>query len=249
MPEDFYYLNPADSERVLSEVWGNPPGSTVLGMLFPASKTPFDSDSWAVTVDYQEDGYVSDDNANDIDYDELLVGMKKDTKASSDARVAKGYETIELLGWAASPYYDAEARKLHWAKELRFGTQQMTTLNYDIRVLGRKGVLVLSFIANIDQKAEIEENVDTVLALAEFDEGSTYSDFDPDLDKVAAYGIGALVAGKVIAKTGLIAVALVFLKKFGIFILLGIGMLYKGLYSRKKDKAESAQNPREHQDG
>jgi len=40
------------------------------------------------------------------------------------------------------------------------------------------------------------------LALAEFDQGAKYSDFDPDLDDVAAY---ALVAGKVIAKTGFIA--------------------------------------------
>jgi len=165
-----------------------------------------------VTVDYQEDGYVSDANADDIDYEELLGKMKKDTQASSDARVEQGYETIELLGWAASPFYDAEVKKLHWAKELRFGTQEMTTLNYDIRVLGRKGVLLLSFIADIGEKAEVEENVDTVLALAEFDQGWQYSDFDPDLDKVAAYGIGALVAGKVIAKTGLIAMAVVFLK-------------------------------------
>jgi len=88
------------------------------------------------------------ENANDIDYDEMLVEMKKDTKASSDARVEQGYETIELVGWAAKPFYDANERKLHWAKELRFGTQEMSTLNYDIRVLGRRGVLVLSFIAN-----------------------------------------------------------------------------------------------------
>ena len=235
VPESFYYLNPKDSERVLSEVWGNPPGQTVLGMLFPADMTPFDNKSWAVTVDYEEDGYVSDENANDIDYDDLLGQMKKDTQASSDARVKEGYEPIELVGWAASPYYDVDSKKLHWAKEIRFGTQDMNTLNYDIRVLGRKGVLLLSFIAGIDQKQEIESNIDTVLALAEFGEGSKYSDFDPDMDKVAAYGIGALVAGKAIAKTGFLVAALVFLKKFGIFIVIGVGALLKKFFSSKKD--------------
>jgi len=53
VPSSFYYLNPADSEKVLSEVWGNPPGSSVLGMLFPSDMTPFDQESWAVTIDYQ----------------------------------------------------------------------------------------------------------------------------------------------------------------------------------------------------
>ncbi len=83
--------------------------------------------------------------------------------------------------------------------------------------------MILSFIANMDQKPKIESNLDTVLALAEFNEGSRYQDFNPDIDKVAAYGLGALVAGKVMAKTGLLAAALVFLKKFGVFIVIGIG--------------------------
>ena len=82
-------------------------------MLFPANMTPFDNESWAVTVDYEEDGYVSDENANDIDYDDLLIQLKADTQASSDARVVKGYEPIELIGWAAFPYYDVDAKKLH----------------------------------------------------------------------------------------------------------------------------------------
>ena len=42
-----------------------------------------------------------------------------------------------------------------------------------------------------------------VIAFTNFNEGNRYEDFDPELDKVAAYGIGALVAGKVAAKAGL----------------------------------------------
>lgn len=234
VPENFYYLNNKDSEKILVEIWGNPPGQKVLGMLFPAESTPFDQDSWAVTIEYEEDGYVSDEDADEIDYDDLLSQMKKDTLASSKVRVEKGYESIELVGWASSPYYDTAEKKLHWAKEIKFGEQELNTLNYNIRVLGRKGVLVLNFIADIDQKEVIESNIETVLALAEFDQGAQYSDFNPEVDKIAAYGIGALVAGKVIAKTGLIAVALIFLKKFGIFILIGLGALFKGVFSRKK---------------
>jgi uncharacterized membrane-anchored protein len=235
VPASFYYLNSRDSEKVLADVWGNPPGQFVLGMLFPADMTPFEDRSWAVTIEYEEDGYVSDADADEIDYDDLLSQMKDDTLASSKERLKEGYESIELVGWAAPPYYDTNEKKLHWAKEFKFGNQQINTLNYNIRVLGRKGVLVLNFIAGMNQKPVIESNIDTVLALAEFDQGSRYSDFDPDIDTVAAYGLGALVAGKVIAKTGFLAAALIFLKKFGVIIVIGVGLFLKRLFSKKKE--------------
>ncbi len=235
VPDNFYYLNADDTEKVLVDVWGNLPGQQTLGMLFPASSTPFDTDAWAVTIEYEEDGYVADDDAGDINYNDLLSQMQADTQAASKARVEQGYESIELVGWAAPPYYDVNTHKLHWAKEIKFGDQAVNTLNYNIRVLGRKGVLVINFIASIEQKALINTQLDAVLAVAEFDQGSTYADFNPDNDKVAAYGLGALVAGKVLAKTGLLAGALIFLKKFGVLILVGLGAALKGVFSRKKN--------------
>lgn len=239
VPEEFYYLNPSDTEKVLVEVWGNPPGQEKLGMLFPADQTPFDEAPWGVTIDYEEEGYVADDDADDIDYADLLQGMQEDTRLASEERVKMGYEPIELVGWAATPYYDKSSHKLHWAKEIKFGDgEEGNTLNYNIRVLGRKGVLVLNFIAGMEQKALIEQQLPRVLAMAEFDAGSRYEEFNPDLDTVAAYGLGALVAGKVAAKAGLFAAALIFLKKFGILILIALGGLFSKLFKRKGKIAE-----------
>ena len=238
--EDFYFLNSADAEKVLVDVWGNMPGQNVLGMIMPAQYTPFDRESWAVTFEYEQDGYVSDENAQDIDYNELLEQLKEDTKLGSEERVKQGYEPIELIGWAANPYYDSKTNKLHWAKEYKIGEGSEHTLNYNIRILGRKGVLVLNFIAGMEQKAQIEQQLESVLAMANFNEGSRYSDFNPDIDEVAAYGIGALVAGKVLAKTGFIAILLVFLKKFGVFIVVGIGALISKLWKRNKTSDASA---------
>lgn len=235
VPESFYYLNAKDSEIVLSDVWGNPPGQLVLGMLFPADITPFEDRSWAVTIEYEEDGYVSGGDADEINYDDFLSQMKDDTLASSQERVKEGYESIELVGWAAPPYYDSNEKKLHRSKEFRFDDQQINTLNYNIRVLGRKGVLLLNFIAGMNQKQVIDLNIDTVLALAEFGQGSRYSDFDPDIDTVAAYGLGALVAGKVIAKTGFLAAALIFLQNSVSLIVIGVGLFLKRLFSKKKE--------------
>ena len=236
VPDRFYYLSPKDSETVLVTVWGNPAGagSSTLGMLFPEGVTPFDAAGWGVTIRYEEDGYVSDENADAIDYDELLSQMQMDTAAASKRRVAQGYAPIQLVGWAAKPFYDKLTHKMYWAKELKIGDEAQHALNYNIRVLGRKGVLVLNFIAGMAQKDLIDSQLDTVLALADFNQGSRYEDFDPSMDKVAAYGLGALVAGKVIAKTGLIAAALIFLKKFGIIFLAGVGAAFSKLFRNKK---------------
>ncbi len=238
VPDDFYYLNPDDAQKILVEMWGNPPGEKSLGMLFPAGSTPFDDQAWGVTIDYEEEGYVEDTDAAEINYDELLEQMQEDTRAASRERLAAGYEEIELIGWAARPFYDEKAHKLHWAKELAFGPQKTRSLNYNIRVLGRKGVLVLNFIAGMDQLPEIQSNLSNVLAMADFDDGSRYEDFDPEYDKIAAYGIGGLIAGKVLAKTGMFVALLAFAKKFGVIILAAGGALAAKFF-KKKNKAEA----------
>lgn len=240
VPEAYYFLNAQDSQKVLVDVWGNPPDESVLGMLFPQQATPFDSDAWAVTISYEQDGYVKDTEADSINYDELLKQMQKDAIQANQKRQELGYPSIEIIAWASTPFYDKNANKLHWAKELKFKDSEMHTLNYDLRVLGRKGVLVMSFIADMQQLTTIQEKMPEVLAIAEFQEGSRYADFDPELDKVAAYGIGALIAGKALVKTGLIATAIVILKKFGIYIIGALGMLFFNLFKRKKQKASAA---------
>jgi len=235
IPEDYYYLSPEDAQKVLVEAWGNPPGSELpLGMIFPARVTPLAGEAWGVTVDYEADGHVSDQDANEIDYSELLDEMKVDTQQSSEWRVSEGYGAIELVDWAARPYYDEIGKKLHWAKELRFDNSPDTTLNYNIRVLGREGVLVLNFVAGMAQLAQVENALPTVLSMPVFSAGNTYADYDSSLDTLAAYGIGGLIAGKVLAKTGFFVVALIFLKKFGIVLVLGLVALLRRFFGRRK---------------
>jgi len=233
VPENFYYLSPDDTEKVLVKVWGNPPGSKKQGMLFPAGMTPFDRDAWAVTIDYAEDGYVSDKDADKMDYDALLKQMQEAVQENNKQRKKQGYEPISLVGWAAKPYYDKASHKLYWAKEVKFGNDEVNTLNYNIRVLGRKGYLVLNFIAGMDQKPVIDSKIDGVLAMSSFNPGFRYGDFNPKLDKVAAYGIGGLVAGAVLSKTGMFAAALLLLKKLWILLAAGIAAIYGKFFKKK----------------
>jgi len=100
---------------------------------------------------------------------------------------------MTLVGWAERPSYDKANHKLYWAKELKAEGSQQDSLNYNIRVLGRKGVLVLNAVAGMDQIAKIRTEMKQVTAFSEFTDGNRYADFDSHTDKTAEYGIAALV--------------------------------------------------------
>ena len=219
VPNGFRYLDSAQSRRVLTQLWGNPKSET-LGMLFPASRGPLDDQAWAYSISYDPMGYVKDDDADDIDYSELLEEMQNDTQEANKEREAAGFDPFYLLGWAANPYYDKTTHALHWAKSLRFGSSPDTTLNYNVRLLGRKGVLVLNAIGEPAQLPEIKASIPGLLSGVTFARGQQYVDFDADIDEVAAYSIGGLVAGKVLAKVGLFALVLKFWK-LGLLALAG----------------------------
>lgn len=234
IPPEYAYLGPDDAEKVLV-AWGNPPGDGGEGMILPADVGPFTESSWAVLLHYEEDGHVSDDEAAEIDYDELLTDMKATVREESEVRTAAGYGALELLGWAEPPHYDAQARRLYWAKRLQFADSEGETLNYDVRLLGRRGVFSMSAIAAQAQLEQVRAGMPQILTFAEFTEGNRYTDFNPDIDQVAAYGIGALVAGKLAAKTGLLKGLLGLLlasKKLIPVVLIGAWAALKGLFSR-----------------
>ncbi|WP_165370557.1 DUF2167 domain-containing protein [Hymenobacter persicinus] len=211
VPAGFRYLDAKQSERVLTKLWGNPNGES-LGMLFPVAQGPLDDNGWAFVVEYDPSGYVQDDDAADIDYDDLLKEMQNDTEEANEEREKDGYGRVLLVGWAAKPFYDAKLNVLHWAKELRFSTSPENTLNYNVRLLGRRGVLNLNAVGSMGQLPEIRRSIPALITSVEFAKGQQYADFDPKLDEVAAYGIGGLVAGKVLAKVGAFALLAKFWK-------------------------------------
>jgi uncharacterized membrane-anchored protein len=170
VPEGFKYLNIEQSERVLFELWGNPkyPNMT-LGMILPEEQGVLgDEESYVFNIEYDEIGYVKDDDADEIDYDELMDQIKEDVAEENKERIEEGYEPIHVVGWAAEPYYDKNKKILYWAKEIQFGDSEVNTLNYNVRILGRKGVLVLNAIATIPDLAYVQNDIPKVLDIVQF---------------------------------------------------------------------------------
>lgn len=244
----FRYLTPGDTQRLIEDGWGNPPGTGegTLGMIVPTATNPLAEEGWGVVLTYSDDGHISDDDANTINYAELLEQMQKDTRAASEERVKQGHQGMSLAGWAEPPHYDASSRKIYWAKDLVFGDNSAHTLNYYIRVLGREGVLELNAVAGMDQLPQVRENMKQIVTFANFTEGNRYADFNSSTDKVAAYGLAALVAGGVAAKTGLLAkllALLIAMKKLVLVALAGIAAFFGKLFKKKKDSAGGSANP------
>ncbi|MFH6957408.1 DUF2167 domain-containing protein [Flavobacterium aquidurense] len=233
VPKGFKFLNAAQTQDVLSNLWGNPEDKSVLGSLVPDGKGVTHSNSWMFVISYRGDGFVKDDDAGDIDYDDLLKTMKEDVQAENAERKKGGYPEVQLVGWASKPYYDNNLKVLHWAKELKFGTDEANTLNYDLRVLGRKGMYNISAVAGMDELAEVKASIPGVLKSVEFNEGHKYLDFDADTDTVAAWTIGGLVAGKVLAKVGFFAIIAKFGKIIFLAIAAGFAAIRKFFFGKK----------------
>lgn len=242
--KEFRYLGAADARKVLEQLWGNPPDADVLGMVVPRGSDLLDDKGWAVVVTYADEGYVSDEDAAKIDYSEMLQEMKDGTEESNAERREAGYGGIDLIGWAEPPHYDAQAKKLYWAKELAFEGSENHTLNYDIRVLGRRGYLSLNAVAGMGEIGQVRAGMQQLLPAVEFDQGSRYADYDSSSDKTAAYGLAALVGGGIAAKAGLfgkIGMLLLGLKKLLIPLVLVIGAFFGkilGFFRRGKKDGE-----------
>ena len=237
LPPEFRYLDPRETDLVI-RAWGNPPNNETLGMIVPAGAGVFRPETWAVVITYDEDGFVKDDDAATVNYDDLLGKMQRALRGENDERRRQGYPEIELVGWAEPPRYDSAAHKLYWAKDLRFGTEAVHTLNYNIRVLGRRGVLVLNAVASMNHLAAVRRDMTKVIAFVDFAEGNRYADFVPATDKVAEYGIAALIAGSIAAKAGffkLLLAGILALKKLIVVALVAIAAFFRRLFGKKKE--------------
>jgi uncharacterized membrane-anchored protein len=240
VPEQFLYLNSSDAETVLTKIWGNPEGSGTLGLLVPVGFSPLADDGWAVVITYDEDGYVKDDDAVSLNYDKLLADMKERTHEANKTREKQGYSSVELIGWATPPRYDAATHKMYWAKELKFSRSPEHTLNYNVRLLGRRGVLVLNAVAAMDQLKTVQAATPAILDAVNFQTGHRYVDFDGSKDKVAAYGIAALVAGGIAAKAGffkLLWIGILAAKKFIVLGIVALSGFIKKVFAGRKAKS------------
>jgi len=226
-----YVWVPTPAAAQLMRSMGNRTDDTFIGAIFPA-----DDADWMAVVKFVKEGYIKDDDAKDWNADDLLKSLKEGTEAANEERAKRGIPSIEVTGWAQKPQYDASSHRLAWSalSKRKGSTDGNQGVNYNTYALGREGYLSLNLITNANDLDKYKPDASKLLGAIQYDDGKKYADFNSSTDKVAAYGLAALVAGAAVKKLGLFAVIAAFLAKFaklavvaGGAALWGIAKLFK----------------------
>jgi uncharacterized membrane-anchored protein len=192
------------------------------------------SGSWFVVLTYRGSGYVKDTERNEINADKLLVGLRKGNQAGNEERRRRGWETIDLDGWDRSPYYDTRTNNLTWALRL-IDQSGDTTINHSVRLLGRGGVMEVDLVAGPALTQSAIPTFDKMLTGFTYLPGQKYAEWRPG-DKVAEYGLTALVAGgvgAVAAKSGLLGKLAKGLVAVCVAAVAGLRSLVRRVFGRK----------------
>src|SRR5690606_3614639 len=198
---------------------------------------------WVAFFSFNEVGYVKDDEK--LDPDDILSSIREGTKASNAEREERGWDTMEILGWSFKPQYDEQINALEWAILAQMSRSGGKLINYNTRLLGRRGVMEVVLVTDPQTLDASIANFKELVPGYEFSAGEKYAEFKEG-DRVAEYGLAALITGgaaAVAAKKGWLAAIGVFLVK--IWKLLLVGVLAVGAGIRKffrrdrDDKPES----------
>jgi len=204
LEQGYVFAGAADTRRLM-EMNGNIPNSREIGLVAPTSQR----EDWMLLFEYAAAGYVRDDEGAHIDADAILESVRKNTEASNEERRRRGFPGLTVLGWRESPHYDAATHNLEWAIEAK-DDRQRPIVNYDVRLLGRRGYLSVTLIARPDALDAARPQVAGILRDVSYKTGNRYAEFVAG-DKVAEYGLTALIAGG----AGAAAVKLGLLGKLG----------------------------------
>jgi uncharacterized membrane-anchored protein len=203
LPEGYRFTGSEGAKRFM-ELTQNPPSGRELGVLIPSVKDT--KDFWFVIFEFKDIGYVKDDEKDKLDSAALLSSIREGNEQANKVRKQRGWQTLDIVGWEREPFYDPKSHNLTWAIRGRTPGQQDDVVNYSTRVLGRRGTMNVDLVLEPQLVASVIPQFDNLLGGFTYKQGNRYAEFMKG-DKVAAYGLTALVAGGVGAaavKSGLL---------------------------------------------
>jgi uncharacterized membrane-anchored protein len=220
LPAGFVYVPPAEGKRIMAAM-GNRVGAGFLGLVFPGDDPEA---NWFVVMSYVDSGYIRDDDAKDWNADELLKNLKAGTEEANKDRKARGIAEMEVLGWVEAPRYDAATHRLVWSAATKDKSEAGASprgVNYNTYALGRQGYISLNLVTDYAAIEKERPIAHRLLGGLEFNAGRRYADFDSSTDRVAEYGLAALIGGIAAKKLGLFATLGILLAKFWKIVAIG----------------------------
>lgn len=244
-----YEFVPADkAQAFLKRQGSNTQG--VLGIFVPRDQ----KQDFLVVCRFEDVGYVNDDDADKLNANEILESYKEGTKAQNEERADMKLPPIFVGDWAEKPRYDKAKHQVVWAiqvKEEDKAEAPVVDINYNTRMLGRRGVLSMNLITGPDNLEENKGKIANLLKETSFIKGHSYAEYVPGKDKAAGYGLAGLILGggamAAAAKFGVLgglwkwALGLLLVMKKFIIVIIAAGAAAIGkLFGRKKAEPEAA---------
>lgn len=219
VPEGFGFLDEGETRKFQEYIQNIPtPGETLF---------LHEESEWFAIFRFEDTGYVEDDE--EIDAAALLKSMRENQREANKELESRGWSTMTIDGWAHEPHYEPETQQLEWALALTTQPSGGRVVNYNTRVLGRRGVMEVILVTDPDALASDLVAFRGAMDSFSFEAEESYAAFQPG-DKVAQYGLAALVVGGAAA----VATKSGFLKSFGKAIAIGVFALLAGLWGRIK---------------
>jgi uncharacterized membrane-anchored protein len=238
LPEGYRFTGSEGAKRFM-ELTQNPPSGRELGVLIPSVKDT--KDFWFVIFEFKDIGYVKDDEKDKLDSAALLSSIREGNEQANKVRKQRGWQTLDIVGWEREPFYDPKSHNLTWAIRGRTPGQQDDVVNYSTRVLGRRGTMNVDLVLEPQLVASVIPQFDNLIGGFTYKQGNRYAEFVKG-DKVAAYGLTALVAGGVGAaavKSGLLGK----LWKLIVFGVLALVALIKRIFAALRRMFSSEEAP------
>ncbi len=227
IPADYLFI-PKNEASAFMKANGNTIGSEFVGLII----SKVDDLRWFITVNFIKSGYLRDGDAKKWTADDLLKSLKEGNDEANKERIASGFSPLEIVGWIETPKYDVSSHQLVWsmlAKDKDSSSEPV--VNYNTYVLGRDGYFKLDLVTPNSSIAQDKFIAHNILVSLNYNEGKRYQDFSEGRDRVAEYGLAALITGVATKKLGLLALAGAFLiKMWKLIILLPVifwGMIKK----------------------
>ena len=221
-----YAFIPKKEAMDLMIAMGNTPGDDMLGLIMPTSE----QENWFIDVSFEKSGFIKDDDAKEWNADELLTSLKEGTEQANEARKARGIPEFEVLGWVEKPTYEAGQHRLVWSANTQDKGAPKDAeqgVNYNTYALGREGYISMNLVTGMNTVEQEKPIAKELLGALEFNSGKRYEEFDANTDKIAEYGLAALVGGVAVKKLGFFAlIAAFFAKSFKLIGLALVGAFY-----------------------
>ena len=218
VPAGYVFLD-ANNTRLFLKSRGEPVSGHEAGFLTITNQT------WSVLFIFDQTGYVKDDEQDKLDAAKLLESIKQGVARRNNEQQRNGNPPVEVIGWELPPKYDPATHRLDWA--IRGVSEGRPVVNYNTRLLGREGVMEVILVVAPERLPETLPVFRKVLAGCSYEPGQAYADYRAG-DKVAKYGLGALVlSGAAVgaAKSGLLAWAAVLFNKAWVLIIVALAVV------------------------